>query len=188
MIQLRIGKKLNKRHAGFSLMEAIFSIVILITGILATVNLISRSIMISFDARNQLIATELAQEGVELVRNVRDNNWQVAGAGSFDGVDVVSRDCVDKDTPITTCNPADNQYKLYINSDGFYVHSSTGGTPTKFSRSLKIENVDGNRKVTSMVRWNGNVTVFPTTIDGTTCNTSNKCAYTTTTLSKWGGS
>lgn len=59
---------------GFAMAEAVISMFILSVGLTAAVSLIAGSIRNSASSRDQIIASNLAQEGIELVRNMRDNN------------------------------------------------------------------------------------------------------------------
>ena len=144
---------------GFSLMEALLATFLLSVGIVAVLSLMASSLRSSMVARDQEIATLLAQEGVELVRNVRDNNW-ADGNDSFNnlpsGIKTLSRD-----------------------GGGFYVEGS--GSPTKFKRNIVIENVaNETRIVTSTVVWDG------TFESGSACNMTSRCAFAKIVLSRWG--
>lgn len=67
--------KYPKRHiAGFSLIEAIVSITLLVVAITGPLALSSQSLRASREAKNELEAVHLAEEGIEIVRSVRDNN------------------------------------------------------------------------------------------------------------------
>jgi len=63
---------LNK---SFTLIETIAAIFVLTVGILATSFLISYLISASSISSQKLIAAYLAQEGIEIVRNIRDTNF-----------------------------------------------------------------------------------------------------------------
>ncbi len=56
-------------------MEVIIAIFFLTSGIVASFSLISYTISSMSYSSNKLIAAYLAQEGIELVRNIRDTNW-----------------------------------------------------------------------------------------------------------------
>jgi len=60
---------------GQSLLELLVALFILVSALAATVVLIVTSINAGREGRNRLIATNLAREGIELVRNIRDSNW-----------------------------------------------------------------------------------------------------------------
>lgn len=163
---------------GFSLIETLISVFLITVGLLATVALISKSMMESMDSRNQLIAGELAQEGIELVRNIRDNNWVTAGNTSFTGISTGTNGRIDKDSNLETTG-----VKILYNTGVFYVHSAVGTTQTKFRRRLMVvDSGVADKQITSIVTW-GN-TVPPTTIVG--CNTASKCNFVQVVLTAWG--
>jgi hypothetical protein len=135
------------------------------------------------DARNQMIAGELAQEGVELVRNIRDNNWQASPfVSSFNNI---SGQSFGYDYRIDMNNPINYNadYRLYINGD-FYTHTYSVNT-TKFKRGIIIIGNLTTRKVASVVTWdNSNPPDAANYL--TNCTAVNKCAYTEVTLTEWG--
>lgn len=186
-MQKEIQNKKIGNKPGFSLIEVIISIFLIIIGLFASIELISKGLRESIDSRDQSIATELAQEGIELVRNVRDNNWLNFGPldpqdGSFEYFD--DGNCrIDKNSGYggtIDCGVSGNEFRLYIDNDGFYVHDP--GTATKFYRKLIIEDGGDTMGIVSMVVWSrtGN---FPAK---ESCNTASKCAFTQTILTRWG--
>ncbi|OHA66878.1 MAG: hypothetical protein A3C04_02450 [Candidatus Wildermuthbacteria bacterium RIFCSPHIGHO2_02_FULL_45_25] len=60
---------------GFTLIEVIVAVGIITVGVVGVLSLVNQSLSLSTDLRNRIVATYLAQEGVELVRNMRDYNW-----------------------------------------------------------------------------------------------------------------
>ncbi len=60
---------------GFSILEIITVIFIIATGLVGIMSLVVQNIQIQYVNKNNLIASQLAQEGLELIRNKRDNNW-----------------------------------------------------------------------------------------------------------------
>jgi Tfp pilus assembly protein PilV len=67
-------------------LEAVISIFILSAGIVAVMSLVASSLRQAISAKDHQIAVLLAEEGIELVRNLRDNNWTTGSgaASTFD--------------------------------------------------------------------------------------------------------
>jgi len=156
------NKKTAKR--GFSLIEVLLALLVLSIGLVAVSILMSGNIKNFQNTKNQIIASQLAQEGIELVRNLKDNDDTFTST-------VTSGDY--RIDAITGLLDTGSDRKLYLNSD-FYVHNSAG-TATKFYRKISVDiSTDADDKktatVTSTVTWNG--TGFGSF---STCNVSNKC-------------
>lgn len=64
----------NKKNTGFTLLETLVAISILIIAITGTFGVAQNSLSSSYEARDQVVAFYLAQEAVEMVRNLRDEN------------------------------------------------------------------------------------------------------------------
>jgi type II secretory pathway pseudopilin PulG len=181
----KLKKAYLVKKQGFSIMEVMLAAAVLTIGLVAVIALISSSIRNSANSRDQIIATDLMQEGLELVRNVRDNNQAQIFGGSLEtgkvfeyfpndntackidknfgyGIDKIDYDATD--------------FSLKLNNN-FYEHTS--GTSTKFSRRIIIEDFNGTgRKITSIVTWNSTNPPILTT----TCNIANKCVWAETIL------
>jgi len=182
---------------GFSLIETLFAVFLVTIGLLASVRLVSQGLFTSLDSRNQLVAGELAQEGVELVRNIRDNNWASGDAGGSFAHIINGNNCKIDETytyPVSPAVPAnivcDGSSKALnddVDNKDVFVHTAVNSPhiiATKFSRQITIsDDVSSNKVITSFVTWNGSVP--PTDI--ATCNTATHCAYTQIILTKWGG-
>lgn len=65
---------IKKKNKGFTLIEAVVSITLLTFAVVGPMMLSAQSIRATREARLQLIATHLAEEGIEIVHNIRDNN------------------------------------------------------------------------------------------------------------------
>jgi prepilin-type N-terminal cleavage/methylation domain-containing protein len=150
--------KCLQAKAGFSLMEILVVLFIVSTALLGIVSLIIQNIQVQNINRNSLIASELAQEGIELIRNVRDINWrnsQSFDAYLSDGSYKVDYRTSGMSIPITDISQA----QIYI-KNGFYVHDSgseSGLTSTIFSRQIFISRINsypGNPlEARSVVTW-----------------------------------
>ena len=77
---LKILKPKHKKNA-FTLLELIVSIFVISVGILGAYILYSQIISFSEVSKARLTAAYLAQEGIEIVRNIRDTNWVINNKG-----------------------------------------------------------------------------------------------------------
>ncbi len=65
-------KQINKFSSGFTLVETLVAISIFVMSILALMSVLSSGIADTGYAKKKMVATYLAQEGIEYVRNQRD--------------------------------------------------------------------------------------------------------------------
>src|SRR5688572_14888059 len=79
-----------KASQGFTFVETLVAIAILLMAIAAPLTLGSQGLAASRVARDQVIATYLAQEAIEYARNIRDGNT-LAGNPWLQGLE----DCID---------------------------------------------------------------------------------------------
>lgn len=150
-------QKINQ--VGFSLLEIVAVIFVITLGLVGVLSLTLQNIQAQRVNTRTLVASQLAQEGLELVRNVRDNNfldevWFSHGlvaqddSGNvtvyFNGADVVV-------SPASGID--DNAAKLMIDGDGFYVHSN--GDYSGFNRIVVLENDFAGEytNASSIVQW-----------------------------------
>ena len=73
-----------KSQKGLTLVEALVALLVLSFGLLPALAVLSSSTRIAVLIENNLIAANLAQEGVEVVRSLRDANWFAVPARPFD--------------------------------------------------------------------------------------------------------
>jgi Tfp pilus assembly protein PilV len=155
----------NTKAAGFSIIEVIAVTLIISIGLVGMLSLTWQSIKVLGINRGNLIASQLAQEGIELVRNTRDTDWLTGVGGGWD----CSSPCyylVDYKHPELTPTGAGvdgNQAKLKLDTDGYYCHASLGdagcnGADTNFNRVISITGSStASSTVKSWVRYkNGN--------------------------------
>jgi len=139
-------------NKSFTLIEVFIAMFLLTVGTVGAIYAIVRVIEVTEVSSSQLIASYLAQEGIEIVRNIRDGNWLEGSVW---------------DTGLTGCEPtgagcqADytNTQSLVsftgdpLNIDGGF-YSYLTGTPTIFQRKITIEEAPGDiLEVTVWVGW-----------------------------------
>lgn len=156
---------------GFSLIEVLVTLLILTISITGVTFLMTKNIASVQNSKNQIIAAMLAQEGIELVRNLKDNEDPSHPL-------TASVNCmISRTMTAIDCSPNDKRLGLNSGAQGFYEHGA--GSPTKFFRRVDIE-IDGSLgnpstrviTVTSYVTWNN--VGFNFSLPGG-CTTANKC-------------
>ncbi len=78
MNNMRLNKKNQKTslgEAGQGLLETVIALSIIITGLTAALALAVSNLSTTSDSGMRVIAGNLAREGAEAVRNIRDSNW-----------------------------------------------------------------------------------------------------------------
>ncbi len=136
---------------GFSLLEVIFSIAIITTGIVSVLTLFNYNLKAEINNKNKLIAIYLAQESIEIARQQRDNIWFGGTAGFLsetefsDGEVIVfpdQQDNIRKGWKIRA--PENVFYKKVYMSNGYYLQKNAnapdGWEETGFERYLEIDN------------------------------------------------
>ena len=74
----------NFTQSGFTLLETMVAIAILLIAVVGPISLIGNSLHQIYYARDEMSAVNLAQEGIEAVRRVRDTNMIVRPSGGWD--------------------------------------------------------------------------------------------------------
>lgn len=157
-------KKIRKQR-GESIIESLIGITIIAVVLGGIGALFSDNIKLNQSNENKVIAINLAREGIEAVRFVRDSNWliysndrRVCWNNNTDAVcDDNDNDGI-TDTPLNgnynaVMNPTDFTWSLLSDSDtidadnelklkdGFYLNTGTGSL-TPFQRQIQISYVD----------------------------------------------
>ena len=152
-----------KKIKAFTLMEVLIVIVIIgimSIGMLGVLALVNQSLKTHYANKNILIAMQLAQEGIELVRNKRDNNWKNnydwdygQGAGTITDIIQDNDYAIDYSMDIYDFDNIDDA-DLYINTDGFFTHFATASS-TIFNRLIVIDdNTSASTTIKCLVKWN----------------------------------
>lgn len=138
---LQMTSESTNKNKGFTLLEIIVAIFVLLVGVLGAYSVTQQIISYTHSAANRLTAAYLAKEGIEIVRNIRDTNWlegssnpwdeDLTGCGGECGADYLTPTNLDPDL-----NYYDPDEFLKI-TNGFYKYSDTG-TTTNFKRKITI--------------------------------------------------
>ncbi len=68
-------KNIHNKTKGETLVEVLISVVVLTTVLTSAFLVLSRAVKANIDVKNRIIAINIAREGIEAVRNIRDSNW-----------------------------------------------------------------------------------------------------------------
>ena len=143
------------KNKGFSLIEVVTAIFILTVGVGGAFSLIYQTLSAVYIVRSGLTASFLAQEGVEIIKNLRDNAWlESRAATSTSWLANLSEAGGDYEVDYTTdyLSRSNNSTYMKIDSNGFMNYSS--GDNTNFIRSVALTNVSTTTvKVVVTVEW-----------------------------------
>ncbi len=144
-----------QKLSGFTLIEILVSILILSTAIVGAFAMITFNFGTASLIRNNLIASGLAQEGIEVVRNIRDSKW-LEGSTFNDalppGKYLVAYDTLDLNFSASNDPP-------FIKKDSTGKYQYNFGKITSFTRVIIVKEVDNiinkdkERIVISLVSW-----------------------------------
>jgi len=138
-----------KNQKGFTLAELLITIFVFTVGILGIYLVVQNSYATINYARNRLIAIYLAQEGIEIVRNIRDTNW-LEETSWDDGLPQGTNFGVQYNRNFLLANYGN--IPLKIDNNGFYNYDV--GQTTEFKRKINITKLDDHTlNITVEVEW-----------------------------------
>jgi len=123
----------SKKEKGFTIIEVIVAIFILAVAILGSYYAFAQMAGLTTIIASRLTAAYLAQEGIELVRSVRDTNW-LNGLAWNSQISSCSSGC-EIDYNLDSVMVYSDRF-LNVDNSNFYSYSV--GTPTKFKRRITI--------------------------------------------------
>jgi len=140
---------------GFTLIEVLIAIFLITTGVIGAFTLIQQVISSISVSSSKLTAAYLAQEGIEIVRNIRDTNWLEQREPPIlewdEGLDVGDWEADYETQNLTQPYTGDGDF-LNIDANGFYSYSL--GIPTKFKRKISIEKPNPDiLRVSAQIQW-----------------------------------
>lgn len=160
------NKKIKKR--GFSIIEVMIAITIFSIGIIGISSMMLQTMQAESLNSGHLKASMLAQEALELVRGLRDENWLFFDPDSVsliaadipwddhfgytDGTFIIDHVGNFNDTPDIINDPG---AMLFVDANGFYQHGP--GSPTSFKRLVTVDNstcVGECWDIAVQVQWN----------------------------------
>jgi hypothetical protein len=144
-----------KNTKGQAIVESIIALSVLTIGFLSLIALMSNAIGLSKVNSEYYVATYLAAEGIEVVKNIIDTNVMTSGISwnqyLNDGLYEVEYNTQGNELS----NKKITNKPLNLHSDGnSKIYDYSPGEPTPFRRVIRIDNINSNHiKVKSTVFW-----------------------------------
>lgn len=154
--------KKNTSAAGFTLIETLVAITILLIAVVGPIALIGDSIRKMYYARDEVLAINLAQEGIEMVRQVRDTNmlsgsaWLTNLADGTYLIDAGNSMTGAPGTFVIYCGAACVPQPIYLDGNTGLYRQGVVFSSTRFSRIVTISSAGlpaNERQITSTVTW-----------------------------------
>ena len=148
----------------FTLVETLVAITVILLAVMGPFQLVQRSLTASYIARDHLVATALAEEGLEYVRSIRDSNYLYnienptatrswlyglnTSAGAEENCFLANGCTVDptrhgNNEAVAECPTTCPTMKLNPTTM-MYTQRVTGNVPTRFTRKVLLEQVNGS--------------------------------------------
>ncbi len=142
---------------GFTIVESLIALVILSLALSPMLVVVTMSSRIATSVKNNLAAAMLAQEGMEVVRAIRDTNWlngRSFNVGLNENTIGSTRDGLVQYNTVSDLLAYDTNARLNLDATSG-IYSYADATPTIFSRKISITRVGAvELKIVSEVIWN----------------------------------
>lgn len=145
---------------GFTIVEIMVVLLVVALALVGILSLITQTIQGQSYNKDNLTASQLAQEGIELIRRVRDSNWKASqpfNTNLAPAVGMVFPYYMDyRDSaphPHNLSQPG--ELVLHQDSNGFYFNDiNSAATSTPFSRLITVVLLDSkSMEVNCTVTW-----------------------------------
>jgi len=153
-------------NRGFTLIETLVAVIIFTFSIVGIIVITGQGISDANIAKNRLVASYLSQEGIEIIRSVRDSNSFDTSGNGWDNFNLATAPCAGVDgctvdystvvssapNPIGPC-PSGGCQIAYNTGTGYY-EVDLSGVPHLFQRIVHLSMIGTDEvQVTSTVTW-----------------------------------
>ncbi len=167
-------KKVLQLHKGFTLVETLVAITILTLAIAGTFTAVQGGLQSSTFARDQIVGFYLAQESMEFIKNLRDENaiysdnaiatggvgrsWLFGMASTASDPCYFGKTCI-IDSPLKTITECTGGFgtcpNIGIDTTNTNLYGYTSGwTPTNFKREIQFQSISDNEvNVIIQISW-----------------------------------
>lgn len=155
-----MNRIISHYQKGFTIVETLVAVAILMIAIAGPLTVAHNGLLASVTARDRLVASYLAQDAMEYIKAVRDEN---VSSGETNWLFEIAN------APLTSCNDISDQCtvdtltglfssgnpQVYTSTDGRYTHQVSGNRFSGFLRYYTYERyTDDYGRVTMYVTWN----------------------------------
>lgn len=133
----------QKNNQGFTLLEALVAVSILMVAVSAPITIAQRGLSSAIYSKDQMVATYLAQDAIEYIKNLRDKssinseNYDWDALWLISGIDTCLNTGCQIDTISGRIIAYANTNYIKIDNNNFYQYES--GVETKYTRKIQIE-------------------------------------------------
>lgn len=163
-----LKKRINKiqKNRGFTLLETLVAIFILVLSITGPMVFSQSGLRASFQARDQITAFFLAQDAIETIKNIRDDNgidgedWLsgLVGSGLCDGNTPCMIDTTEEIPSVSACSSGSCPSLNIVSDTQKTIYTYTGGDTSRFVRTIYMDQIkDDEVAIVVEVEWD-NVT------------------------------
>ncbi len=128
-------KKFWQAGSGFTLIETIVAVGIVVVGLVSALSLFATSLSAVTIVRQRIAAANLVQEGIEVTRNIRDTNW-IGGLPWNQGLNDGNYQAEWSSSALT---PYGDTFLLFDSNSNLYNY--TIGNTSEFKRRITITNL-----------------------------------------------
>lgn len=165
----------KQKNKGFTLVETLMAISIFVFAVLGLSIISAGSVSNINFVRNRLVAQYLAEEGIELTRNIRDTQTITDPSGGWvtfkgildsgmcttdDGCNIDPEQAITSASGIVACNQSPTSCVIKMNGSNGYYGANITDTDTIFKRQIIVDTSSFSGEefsVTSIVTWNDGV-------------------------------
>ena len=151
-------KTKRKLVSGFTLVETLIAITVLISAIVGPMVIVQKSLSSANFSKDQITAFYLAQEAIEYIRNKRDENT-LSGLSWTNGLsDCIGKKCAVDAVNETLSQCSDNCPNLLFDTTNSFYGYNPDWKNSKFNRSIEIKNVNSDElSVNVIISWKSGV-------------------------------
>lgn len=120
---------------GFTLLESLVAIAVLTVGVSTAMYVMTQALKVGERTKHKIISANLAQEGLEVIRNIRDRNW-FEGRTWYQGIDALTNACLQSNTLYNTIETTCSLGSNLAFAGGQYIMSNAASA---YSRTITTQ-------------------------------------------------